>query len=92
MLAASQAGAPSHVLVWRPVPVGLDAAAAGEEVTTFTVGPEVAAAGAPTQAWRLSGALPDGRTAAPLPTVTGTSWSMLVGGIPMLVVLGAASG
>lgn len=84
VLKTPDAAAPTHVLAWRPVPVGDAETAADSEMMTFNIG--FAASGA-TAAWKLSGALPDGKEAAALPTISGAQWTMAVSSIPTLVVL-----
>jgi hypothetical protein len=84
LLKTVDAAAPTHLLVWRPVPVGDKETAADSEVMEFNVG--FAASGA-AAVWKLSGALPDGKEAAALPTISGTQWTMAVSSIPTLVVL-----
>lgn len=84
VLKSTLAAAPTHVLVWRPVPVGSVETAADMVTSTFNVG--FAASGA-AAAWKLTGALPDGRVAATLPTISGTQWTMPVSSIPTIVVL-----
>ena len=79
------AGTPTHVLAWRPIPVGDTESPADKAVVQFDVG---FAAGA-SQAVDLSGALPGGTTAGQLPTISGTTWAMELSGIPTLVVLQA---
>lgn len=84
VLKTATATAPTHVLVWRPVAVGEVETAADTEVRTFDVG--FAATGV-SAAWKLSGVVPDGREAAAMPQIAGTTWTMSVSSIPTLVVL-----
>lgn len=84
VLQAQGAPAPTHVLAWRPAPVGEVETAADVETLTFDVG--FISAGA-ASAWKLSGAPPDGKVAADLPAVAGSSWTMSVSSVPTLVVL-----
>lgn len=86
VLKATGAADPTHVLVWRSVPVGEVEAAEDSVPMQFNVGfstPSNAAAAA----WKLSGAVPDGRVAVQLPAISGPDWSMPVSSIPTLVVL-----
>jgi hypothetical protein len=85
VLQASGASAPTHALVWRPVPVGEVETAADIQQATFDVG--FAATGPAVAAWRLTGVAPDGAVPASLPAVGGSVWNMAVSSIPTLVVL-----
>lgn len=88
LLQAQGASAPTHALVWRPVPVGEVEAAEDAVELDFDVGfvaPAEAAA-----AWRLTGAGPDGKVAAGLPVITGSVWRMVVSSIPTIVVLASS--
>lgn len=81
---------PTHVLVWRPAPVGDVETAADTATVTFDIGFAIGAAAAPgLTAWKLSGAAPDGKVAADVPAVAGSQWTMTVSSIPTLVVLPA---
>jgi len=85
VLQAQGASAPTHVLLWRPVPVGdVEAAEDAVEMDGFDVGFVAPGAAA---AWRLTGAGPEGRVAAALPVITGSVWKMVVSSVPTIVVL-----
>jgi hypothetical protein len=84
------ATSPTHVLVWRPAPIGDIETTADVETLTFDVGFAVdvnAPAAQPMAAWKLSGVAPDGKVAAAVPVVAGLYWTMSVSSIPTLVVL-----
>lgn len=85
VLKTAGAPGPTHVLVWRPVSVGEAETAADSQPQEFNVGFTAASVSA---AWKLSGVVPDGKEAVPVPAVDdfGT-WKMDVSSIPTLVVL-----
>lgn len=82
------ATSPTHVLVWRPAPIG-DTETASESLT-FNVDFAVdvnAPVVQPMVAWKLTGVAPDGKVAAAKPVIAGSYWTMDVSSIPTLVVL-----
>jgi hypothetical protein len=85
ILQAAGASAPTHALVWRPVPVGEVEAADDIQTHTFDVG--FVATGPAAAAWRLTGVAPDGAAPASLPNIAAGTWTMAVSSIPTLVVL-----
>jgi hypothetical protein len=81
---SNTAGAPTHILAWRPIPVAaVEDPASDQTSVTFDAGLVSSAA----SAVLLSGALPNGVGAATLPIISGSSWTMKLGGIPTLVTL-----
>lgn len=86
VLKTAGAPGPTHVLVWRPVPVGEAETAADSQPQEFNVGFTAAGVSA---AWKLSGVVPDGKEAVPVPVVDPLTsfWTMAVSSIPTLVVL-----
>uniref|UniRef100_A0A383VQX7 F5/8 type C domain-containing protein n=1 Tax=Tetradesmus obliquus TaxID=3088 RepID=A0A383VQX7_TETOB len=82
---SSAAGTPTHVLAWRPIPVGESEQPSDAAAVQFDVGFSAAAAAA----YALNGVAPSGSVAAALPSIAGSSWSMMLSGVPTLVVLSA---
>lgn len=79
-------GSPTHVLAWRPIPVGEVENPSDIVPLQFDVGFTATA----TAAYSINGAAPNGTVPATLPVIGGASWSMPVSGIPTLVAVAPA--
>jgi hypothetical protein len=82
---SNSGGTPTHILAWRPIPVGDSEAPTDIAPVQFDVGFAAAASAA----YALNGDAPSGSVAAALPSIAGSSWSMQLSGVPTLVVLSA---